>query len=164
MNKYAVMLTVLAGLLAGCGESRLTAWGLTGQDTDLTTRVGLEVVDGVEAGVTAKWVSANDIDWGPEPDVIGPYVILTASWLVTQEDTGPQAPPPATWLEGLKMIPYAGVDFVDDVDNGNFSNLEPNWIFGTKFVLDPDGRVAIVAEYIDGDTPSDVFAGLMVKF
>jgi hypothetical protein len=68
------------------------------------------------------------------------------------------------WLEGLVAVPYAGVDFVDDVDNGNFSNLQPNWIFGTKFLLDPDGRVAIVAEYIDGDQARDINVGLTARF
>jgi hypothetical protein len=161
MKKWIVMLTVLL-VAAGCGN--MSTWVMTGQDTDLTTRVGIEAADGVEAGITAKWDCASEIEWGPEPDQIGPYAILTASWLVSQEDTGPQAPPPMPWFEGLVAIPYAGVDFVDDVDNGNFSNLQPNWIFGTKFLLDPDGRVAIVAEYIDGDQAREINVGLMATF
>jgi hypothetical protein len=130
---------------------------MTGQDTDLTTRVGIEAADGVEAGITAKWDCASEIEWkwdcaseiewGPEPDQIGPYALLTASWLVEQNDTGPQAPPPISWLEGLVAIPYAGVDFVDDVDNGNFSNLQPNWIFGTNDQASDDTHVGIYYKF-----------------
>jgi hypothetical protein len=68
------------------------------------------------------------------------------------------------WLEGLVAIPYAGIEFIDDCDNGNLSNLTPNYIFGGKVLLDPDGRVAIVAEYVDGDQARDVNVGLMARF
>ena len=163
MKKYMVWTMLLVLLVAGCGN--MSTWVMTGQDTDLTTRIGMEAADGVEVGLTAKWDQSSGIEWGPEPEQIGPYAILTASWLIEQDDTGPAAPVPVSWLDGLVAVPYAGVDFVDDVDNGNFSNLEPNWIVGTKFLLDSDGNAAIVVEYVDGDqTRSDVNVGMMARF
>jgi hypothetical protein len=48
MKKWIVMLTVLL-VAAGCGN--MSTWVMTGQDTDLTTRVGIEAADGVEAGM-----------------------------------------------------------------------------------------------------------------
>jgi hypothetical protein len=64
MNKWIVLLVLLVA--AGCGN--MSTWVMTGHDTDLTTRVGIEPVDGVEAGITAKWDCASEIEWGPEPD------------------------------------------------------------------------------------------------
>jgi hypothetical protein len=162
--KNTLLALVAVLLIAGCGENqRVTTWLLTSQHTDLTTRVGLEAVPGLEAGVTAKWHPTSDIAWGPEPNKLGPYFILTGSWEGFVIDTEPEAPPPFPGLEGLVITPYVGADFVDSVDNDNFSNLEPNWIVGTKTLLAEN--IAIVAEYIDGDEAEpDVNIGVFIAY
>lgn len=64
-------------------------------------------------------------------------------------------------------MPYARVEFLDDIENDNFGNLEPQGVLGTKFLLTPDGSVGLAAEYSDGDqAPSEVLFGafLNVRF
>ena len=164
MVKRLVVMMMVSLLLAGCGESQFGTTILTGQDTDLTTRVFVEQ-DGVAAGVVAKWTPASEIEWGPEPDEIGAFIILEATWDIQATDTPDAAPAPISWLENLHVVPYVGMELVDDIDNGNFSNLQPNWIAGLKYTVSDDGNIAIVTEYVDGDQASgDVFVGLRYVF
>ena len=159
-----ILLSLVVMVLCGCNENQIGTTVLTGQDTDLTARVGYGG-DGVEAGVVAKWTPSSDIAWGPEPDQVGLYVTVDATWILSAEDTPAFAPVPLLWLEQLDVTPYAGVEFVDDCDNGNFSNLQPNYIFGLRYTASEYENVAIVTEYVDGDQVSgDVLVGLQYRF
>jgi hypothetical protein len=152
---FVVAVLVLLSLITcGCNEGAVSTWAVTGQNTDLTTRVGYEV-DGVEAGVVGKYHPSSGVDWGPEPDVLGAYLIYHVTWDIQAADTPDAAPPPITWLQELHVVPYAGLELVDDADNGNFGNLQPNWIAGFKYMLDEDAQLAIVTEYADGDQVVD---------
>ena len=162
MNRLMVIVAMCL-LVAGCSENRIGTTVLTGQDTDLITRVGYG--NTVEAGVVAKWTPSSDIAWGPEPDQLGLYATIDASWILSAEDTPDAAPPPIVWLEELDVTPYFGIELIDDMDNGNFSNLQPNYIFGLRYTASAAGNVAIVTEYVDGDQASgDVMVGLQYRF
>jgi len=165
MKKVLGLLMVLSLVaIAGCEEGRMSAWALTSQDTDLIGRVGYDV-DGIELGATAKWHPADEIDWGPEPQAVGAYCIVEATWDVQATDTEPRAFAPVSWLENLHATPYVGIEVIDDCDNDNLSNLQPNWIVGTKFRVKPDGKSAIIVEYVDGDQQrGDVSIGAMLSF
>lgn len=159
---------VLLMTAVGCNENqRMTAWALSGQETDLDVRGGildeLTNVGGTEVGFTVKYARTNDIPWGPEPDVIGGYLIFHLTQDVTIEDT-PQASPLQDWLEALHARPYAGVELVGPID-GHQRKVQPNWILGSKFTLSEDSDWALVAEYLDGDqADGDVSVGGMFKF
>jgi hypothetical protein len=152
-------------LTCGCGDRTLNAWLMTGQRTDASARLGTDIADGVEAGIAVDYERSSAIDSDEEPTRVGPYFVLTASWLIEQEDTGPAAPPPINWLANLVAVPYVGGTLMDYVDNERFGNLRPTWIMGTKFLLDPDGRAGITVEYWDSDiVPTDVAIGGFAKF
>ncbi|MHC4566459.1 MAG: hypothetical protein ACYTE3_11935 [Planctomycetota bacterium] len=163
-QKLLWLLCLVVFMVAGCNENKMTTWWMTGQDTDLVGRVGYDL-DGIEVGATGKWHPSSEIDWGPEPDAVGAYMIIEASWEVRAEDTLEPAPPPVGWLDDFEVVPYGGLELIDDIDNGNFSNVQPNWIAGVKYKLGLEGAAAIVVEYVDGDQASgDVFVGGMVRF
>jgi hypothetical protein len=162
--KMLPIFLALALLVGGCDRPGMSVWTMTGQNTDVKTRLGADF-DGIELGGTLMWSPSDDIEWGPEPSGVGGYVAVEASWLVQSVDTETPAPPPISWLTNLIGIPYGAIEFVDIVDNDNVSNLQPQWIAGTKFKLDPEGIAAIVVEYSDGDTLSgEVFIGGLVSF
>ena len=159
-----ILLGLLVVALCGCDGGQIGTTVLTGQDTDMVARVGLEK-DGISGGIVAKWTPSSEMEWGPEPDQIGAFVILEATWDVQATDTPDVAPAPITWLEELHMIPYVGLELIDDCDNDNFGNLQPNWIVGAKYMVNPDGNMAIVTEYVVSDlVPDDVYVGLQYRF
>jgi hypothetical protein len=164
MKKWIVMLTVLLVAATGCSDRAMTAWVMTGSDTDVKALVGTEV-QGIEAGAVVTWTQASDIAWGPEPTGLGFYIAGEASWLLTASDTGTPAPPGLQLLDGLTAVPYGRVEWLDAADNDNFGNLRPQYIAGTKFLLDEDGALAIVAEYSTGDfAPPDAYIGVRGRF
>ncbi len=154
------LMTLALVASAGCNDSNMSTWVMTGEDTDVKALLGTEVADGVIVGGLATWTSSSDVKWGPEPTGVGFFAQVEASWVIQSEDTAPIAPIPVTWLKHLEAVPYARVEFLDDIENDNFGNLEPQWVLGTKFLLTPDGTVGLAAEYSDGDqAPSDVLFG-----
>ena len=161
MKKVTGILIVLLLVAVGCNEDKMSVWGLTGHDT--VARV-LYDVDGIGLGATCKWPSSDEMKWGPEPSVVGACAIVEASWEASATDVDPKAPIPVTWLENLHAVPYAGVEIVDYIDDDRISNIRPNWIAGSKFMLKPDSRAALVVEYIDGDQTRDVMVGGMFTF
>lgn len=166
MKKLIVASIVLLVAVAGCGN-RLTAWGLTSPETDVTLRVGAESVTGdigsTEVGVVAKYPVGDKVTNDFKPYKAGGYVIFHLTQEVGISDT--DAPSPIKpFLESLNAQPYAGAEFITDVD-GEGRKVQTNWILGTKFLLDPVSDFCIVVEYIDGDdTPPEVAIGGRGRF
>ena len=164
MVRKWILAVVACLLLAGCGESQVSTWVLTGQDTDTKALVGVNM-DGVEVGGVATWHPIDDATWGPEPTGAGFYVGADVSWILSAEDTPNASPIPISFLDGLNAVPYGRIEWLDDCDNGNFSNLEPQFIGGMRFLLDEKGRVALVAEHSSGEqAPDDVYIGANLRF
>ncbi len=165
MKKLIVVIMTMVLLVAvGCSENqKVTVWGLSGQDMQLQARLGVEK-DNTEVGAVVKYSVADDIEFGPEPDIAGAYLIFHLTQEVTIEDT-PDPSPLQPFLEALHARPYAGVELVGNVDRGNGGSIQPNWLFGTAFTLAEESNVALVVEYADGDqAPSDVSLGLRARF
>jgi hypothetical protein len=147
--------------LAGCGDSQLTAWGLTGQRTDVTTRIGVRQGDAELFG-TVKYNRSSGADWD-DPDIAGGGVIFHLTQDGTITDT-PDPSPIGPLLEALHVRPYAGIEVVGDTD-ARTRDFQENYIFGTAFTVGPDGNIALTVEYIDGSqTSSDVNVGMMGRF
>lgn len=163
MSKKLIAMLIVLLVAAGCND--VSTWVMTGQDTDVKALVMTEVADGVLVGGLATWTPSADVKWGPEPTGVGVCAQLEASWVIQAEDTKPMAPVPITWLSHLEVAPYARVEFLDDIENDNFGNLEPQWILGTKILLMPDGNVGLATEYSSGDqAPDDTYVGMYYKF
>ena len=89
---YFAGLVVCFLALQGCEESnQLTAWAISGQYTDLIARVGVEN-DGTEIGGVIKYGISDDIEWGPEPESAGAFLIFHLTQDVTVSDTLDPAP------------------------------------------------------------------------
>ena len=148
-------------LVAGCG-GQMTSSVMTAQNTDLAVRAG--ILDGdTEAGVVVKYATSDEIEWGPEPDIYGGYVIFHLTQEVTIEDT-PEYSILQPFLETLHARPYAGLEIVGSSDK-SMRNFQPNWIAGTAFTLSEDGNISLNVEYVDGDFgSSDVFVGIQARF
>lgn len=156
-----LLIVVLVGLM-GCEESQMTVWTVTGQQTDLLARVGVEDSDGTEIGVEAMWDVSEDIEedqW--EPDLIGPYLIFNLSQEITITDT-PEISPIKDLLESLNARPYTGIAILGSRLD---SDIQPQYIGGTKFYLTPDSQWALAVEYTTGDVqPDEVYIGLTGRF
>lgn len=166
-----ITLALLIGMLVtftGCNSNQhMTIWTLTGQDIDLTARVGVITensdIGGTEVGVVAKYLTSSEISWGPEPDYVGGYLLFHLTQEVSIEDT-PEASPIKDMLESLNVCPYAGLELVGGIGE-HFEKVQPNWILGTKFTIDTVSNWALVAEYVDGDQQAGgVHLGIMGRF
>lgn len=165
MIRKLLLLILLSAMFVcvGCDGGKMSTWVLTGQDTDLKTLVGYNA--GVEFGGMATWTPTDDIEWGPEPTGVGFYIGADTTWIVSATDTPDPAPFPIDLLDGLQTVPYGRVEFLDDIENDNFGNLEPQWVGGTRFLLNEDGDISIVVEYSDGDQASgDIYIGGNIRF
>ena len=160
----AAVACVLAFAAVGCNDNqKLTTTVLTGQKADLTTRFGVltenEDLGSTEVFVTAKYLRSSKISWGPEPDVAGVGIIFYPTFDLAITDT-PQSSPIQEFIEALHARPYGGVEFVGPLD-GEQRKVQPNWIIGTLFVLDPVPNWGIRVAYVDGDQQSsDVQYGM----
>jgi len=162
MKKLAGILLMLLVAATGCQEEQITAWALTSQSTDLTARVGVEN-DNVEIGAVAKYANSAEIEWGPEPDYAGGYLIFHLTQDVTIEDT-PDPSPLKDFLEALHAKPYAGLEILGEV-TGSQRSVQPNWIAGTTFSMSEDANWFLVTEYVDGDQASgEMHVGIMGRF
>jgi len=162
MKKLVLALVLLVA--AGCADRDITSSVMTGQKTDLKVLAGTEVA-GIGVGAVVAYERASRVDWGPEPDRIGFYVQGEPSWVLGASDTDDPAPFGLTILDGLTAEPYGRIEWLDTADNDNLSNLRPQFIVGTRFLLDEAGTMAIVTEYSDGDAlPSDGYIGVSIKF
>ena len=161
MIKRALMVLMVL-LLCGCSGNKIALWGLSSSHTDATGRIGVDR-GGAEVGIVAKQVISDEIEWGPEPDLVGAYAIFHLTQDVTIADTEEHSPLQPI-LEALHARPYVGVEIVGSTDE-RARHAQPNWIAGTRFSLHPEGSIAIVTEYLDGDQArGDVFVGLRVAF
>ena len=169
MKKLLLFIAIiLLVTVAGCNDNqKITAWGLTAPGTDLTARVGLLTenaeIGGTEVFMTAKYAKSDEIEWGPEPDLIGGGIIFHLTQQATIEDLPDYSP-----LQGLfamlRAMPYAGFELVGPI-SGEQREVQIDWILGTKFVLDPISDYAIVVEYLDGDqVAGDVHIGIMARY
>ena len=162
MRYFLITACILLVAVCGCSENRITTWVMTGQDTDLVGRLGVEN-NGTEVGGVIKYGVSDDITWGPEPEFAGAYLLFHLTQEVSIEDVG-ELSPLQPWLEQLHALPYAGLEVVGNTDS-RFRNAQPNWIAGTKFVLDPEANVGLVVEYSDGDQArGDVYVGMRYQF
>ena len=160
MKKLIMIVCIL--LFAGC-NGHISTWAFTSQDTDVKALIGYN--DGWEAGVIGVWHPVDDVDWGPEPTGIGAYIGADTTWLISASDEPDKAPPPFSWLDGLHAVPYGRIEWLDSVDNDKVSNLQPQFVAGTRFLLDEQGLVAIAVQYSDGDQSSgNVFIGANIRF
>lgn len=161
MKTFIAALIVSAILAAGCGDSQITAWGLTGQNTDLTLRGGLRSGN-VEPFATVKYDVSSQAEYD-DPDIFGGGVLFHLTQEATIEDTL-EPSPLGPLLEMLVGTPYAGAEYVGGTDDAT-RDFQINYIFGTAFTLGPDGNFALTVEYVDGDQmPSDVNVGIMARF
>lgn len=161
MKKLVLTLALVLLIAAGCGDSQVTAWGLTGQNTDLTLRGGLRQANAEVFG-TVKYDVTSQAEFD-DPDIMGGGIIFHLSQDATIEDTL-QPSPLGPLLEMLHAQPYAGLEIVGGTDSTT-QEFQPNWIFGTAFTLGADGNFAVNVEYIDGDQmSSDVNVGIMARF
>jgi len=161
MRTVIVLMAML--LLVGCGQSMSIEAGRA-QRTDLKTRLLVEVVDGVEVGPVATWTDAEELDNSPpEPSGAGVCIKLTASWVGGATDQDPAAPWPLPGLENVRLVPYATIEWLDYVDNDNWSNWQPQYGLGTEMELAEN--LYLYSEYSTGDTlPDDVYLGLGYGF
>ena len=160
--KWLLTLICMVVLIAGCGEGNLAGTVMTAQNTDLAIRAGY-IVDNTEVGGVVKYVNSSEIEWGPEPDLYGGYIIFHLTQDVSIKDT-PEYSPLRPWLEALHAKPYAGLELVNN-SWGDGLQIRPNWIAGTSFVLSEESNLALNVEYIDGDASSgDVFIGIQGRF
>jgi len=165
MNRLMVTLMLVSLLLAGCYEQRMTTSVVTGQDTDLTVRAGY-LMDGTEVGGVVKYGVADDIEWGPTNiDYAGPYIIFHLTQEATIEDL-PDTSPLQPFLESLNARPYAGMELVANIEDGeHISDMRPVWVFGTSFTLTEDASTSLNVEYADGDrVRGDVSVGIQHRF
>ena len=154
-------LIIVALLCGGCTE-QLTTSVMTGSDTDLTVRAGI-IQENTEIGAVVKYGVSSEVEWGPEPDAYGGYVIFHLTQEVTIEDT-PEYSLIQPWLERLNARPYAGLELVGSCDD-TISDVQTNWILGTSFTMSEDADISLNIEYIDGDQAAgDVYIGMGYKF
>jgi hypothetical protein len=138
----------------------MSTWVMGGQTTELATRQLYEVDEGFSLGGVIKWDTTTH-----DPDILGFCGVLDASWVFGSTDTDPPAPFPISWLENLHAVPYVTLEILDDVDNNRFSNVQEQWGFGTKFMVNPDGNGVITIEYNDGSVRrGDMQIGGMLKY
>ncbi|KPK42088.1 MAG: hypothetical protein AMJ65_08180 [Phycisphaerae bacterium SG8_4] len=143
MRTVIVLMAML--LLVGCGQSMSIEAGRA-QRTDLKTRLLVEVVDGVEVGPVATWTDAEELDNSPP-----------------EPSQDPAAPWPLPGLENVRLVPYATIEWLDYVDNDNWSNWQPQYGLGTEMELAEN--LYLYSEYSTGDTlPDDVYLGLGYGF
>lgn len=160
-----LMIAAMAAMLAfvmGCQKKQITAWGLTAPESDLTARIGVQK-DNTEVGIVGKYLVSDDIEWGPEPDFIGPYLIFHLTQDVSIEDT-PDASPFKAFLESLHAQPYAGLEIIAPY-GGSQRKFQPNFIAGTRFTIDPLSNFSLIVEWDDGDQgPNGMFVGISGQF
>ena len=149
--------------IGGCNEqNRVATWLMTSSHTDLAARVGMEN-DGTEVGAVVKYGVADDIKWGPEPEIAGGYILFHLTQDVTIEDY-PDHSPLKPFLDLLHTRPYAGLEIVGSTDS-RARNAQPNWIAGTAFTLTESDAAALIVEYSDGDQATgDVYIGGVYRF
>lgn len=154
-----VMLATL--LVAGCYEQRMTAWGLSAPNNDLTAMVGLENAAGTtEVALVAKCLKTSELDLG-QPDLIGASITLWLTQDVTIEDT-PEPSIIQPWLEAMHMRPYVRFETVTPIRKQQW---QPNWAVGSAFTMEELGDWAIITEYIQGDqVVRGAYVGGRLKF
>jgi hypothetical protein len=156
-----IVLIVMAG---GCNGGKIESAVLTGQRADLKVLGGYNV-NGISFGGVATWDQSSIIDSVERTSAVGFYIGAETTWQISAIDTPERAPVPFQWFDGLTMVPYGRVEFLDDISNDNFGNLENVWIAGSRFLLDESGKVSIAAEYsTGGPNGDDVFLGPLFLF
>ena len=159
-----VVIVALSLAVAGCSENQsMTMTALTGQNTDLTTRVGVLTensdLGSTEVFATAKYLRGSEIAWGPEPDVAGVGIAFYPTFDMSITDT-PQVSPLQDMLESLHARPYGLFELVAPLD-GDQRKVQPNWALGTLFVIDPVPNWGVRVEYVEGDQIiNDVLVGM----
>ncbi len=156
-----VVIVALVGLM-GCKESSITAWTLTGQQTDLIVGVGIEDPCGTEIGVEAQYdVSEGIEEDGWVPTLIGPYITFNLSQDISIEDT-PAVSPIRDIIESLHVRPYIKLALLGSQED---YRIQPQWSAGTKFFLTPESKWPIVIAYRDGDIGNNgMYIGGMGQF
>lgn len=156
MVKKLLMIVALALLLCGSVRAEpnepvegLTVWGAATDNADklMQLRVGWEF-DRIEPGIALKWFTTSP-DWGPQPDVIGAYMIYHVNEIVLIDDPEPDNPFEVI-LHSMKARPYAGIG-LDIPTRGDNHEADLSYIVGTMFSNDPDFKWAFTIEYIEGE-------------
>lgn len=80
--RIVTLALMIALLVAGCSDSNMSTWVMTGENTDVKALIGTEVADGVIVGGLATWRSSSDAKWGPEPTGVGVFAQVEASWVI----------------------------------------------------------------------------------
>lgn len=101
MEKVAVLLCLLAISLAGCGQNSFWAYG---DDDALGVRVGTEVAENVEVGVSSMWWPEDDGD----TQLYGGYALLHIPGETVSTYVGAQTPLNNNYDQ---VAPVAGVVF-----------------------------------------------------
>ena len=142
-----VVIVALVGLM-GCEESNMSTWALTGQQTDLVAGVGIGDANGATIGLEVVYDISEGIEEdGWKPSKIGPYIEFNLSQVASITDT-PEFSPIGDIIESFHAIPFIQLSILGSQDD---SDIEPNWMAGTKFYLTPESQWPIIFAYRDGD-------------
>jgi outer membrane murein-binding lipoprotein Lpp len=163
MKTLLTTIAVLCLLVAGCNDSQMTVAALSSPNQDLTARVGVLQGD-AEIGVTGKYNHADNVEWDElTPDIMGPYLLFHLTQDASIEDTA-EPSPIGPLLESLHARPYAGLEVVGPFEGAR--SMQPNFIVGSTFTLDPAANIGLVVEYIDGDMvdTGEVYIGGVLRF
>lgn len=151
-------------LCTGCNEEKMAIWTGTSQETDLCARAGIVSGKGTtEVGVEVEYDRTSDVEWGPTPDRVGPYVIFWLTQDMTITDT-PESSPLKDVLESLHARPYVGMNLLGGVDDG-WRNIQPNFKVGTMFTSGDGDDIGVYVEYKDGDSVAPgMYVGVVGRF
>lgn len=102
MKTVAILMCLLAIGLAGCGQNSFSAYG---DDDALGVRVGREVAENVEVGVSSMWWPEDDGD----TQLYGAYALYHIPGETISTYVGAQTPLNNTYYD--QVAPVAGVIF-----------------------------------------------------
>ena len=143
-----IVLLMTAVANAGDPNDGLTLWGMSADGADhlFGARIGW-VENQIEVGGSVSWLDP-DMDWGPEPDFLGGYIVFHINETAKVQDPLPDNVF-EQWLHAFIGRPFVGIEALMPVD-GEQRTPKINWLVGTLISTSKDFKRSLVIEFATG--------------